>query len=144
MPEKDQKERRYPYLPDDAELRVRLTPIQYAVTQNAATEPAFTGPDTEGDNSGVYHCVVCATPLFASAAKYHSGCGWPSYFQPINGEVIERKMDHTHGMTRVEVRCNQCGAHLGHVFEDGPQDKTGLRYCINSAALNFTSQPAEE
>lgn len=131
----------YPYDKDDKELRERLTPLQYEVTQHAATERAFTGAYTDKEDPGLYRCVVCDTPLFTSNAKFHSGCGWPSYVEPVDGTVIEEVIDHSHGMVRVEVRCNHCGAHLGHVFEDGPRDRTGLRYCINSAALNFEPEP---
>lgn len=140
----DSHDKTYPYQKDDAELRRRLTPMQYEVTQRAETERAFTGEYTDTTDAGIYTCVVCSTPLFESGAKYHSGCGWPSYFKPINGEVIDEKIDYTHGMVRVEVRCNHCGAHLGHVFEDGPRDQTGLRYCINSAALHFESRPEDK
>ncbi|MDN8007254.1 peptide-methionine (R)-S-oxide reductase MsrB [Burkholderia multivorans] len=140
----DADDKTYPYPKDDAELRRRLTPLQYEVTQHAATERAFTGEYTDKEDDGIYKCVVCDTPLFESGAKFHSGCGWPSYFKPLNGEVIDEKIDYSHGMVRVEVRCNHCGAHLGHVFEDGPRDKTGLRYCINSAALNFESRPEND
>ena len=130
-------EHRHPYHKDDQELRRRLTPLQYEVTQHAATERPFTGPYTDQQDPGLYRCIVCDAPLFTSHAKFHSGCGWPSYVEPVDGTVIEEIADHSHGMVRVEVRCNHCGAHLGHVFEDGPRDRTGLRYCINSAALNF-------
>ncbi|AIO23430.1 MULTISPECIES: peptide-methionine (R)-S-oxide reductase MsrB [Burkholderia] len=140
----DSDDKTFPYQKDDAELRRRLTPMQYEVTQHAATERAFTGEYTDTEDAGIYKCVVCSTPLFESGSKFHSGCGWPSYFKPLNGEVIDEKVDYSHGMVRVEVRCNHCGAHLGHVFEDGPRDKTGLRYCINSAALNFESRPENE
>ncbi|MFL6661227.1 MAG: peptide-methionine (R)-S-oxide reductase MsrB [Rhizobacter sp.] len=116
----------------DAEWRAQLDPTQYEVTRHAATERAFTGK---------YDCVGCGTPLFDSGTKFDAGCGWPSYFQPINSEVVERVVDESHGMVRVEVRCNHCGAHLGHVFEDGPEP-TGERFCINSAAINF--DPADK
>ncbi|MEN2470826.1 peptide-methionine (R)-S-oxide reductase [Burkholderia stabilis] len=140
----DSDDKTFPYKKDDTELRRRLTPMQYEVTQHAATERAFTGEYTDTEDAGIYKCVVCSTPLFESGSKFHSGCGWPSYFKPLNGEVIDEKVDYSHGMVRVEVRCNHCGAHLGHVFEDGPRDQTGLRYCINSAALNFESRPENE
>ncbi|VWC93662.1 peptide methionine sulfoxide reductase MsrB [Burkholderia lata] len=140
----DSDDKTFPYEKDDTELRRRLTPMQYEVTQHAATERAFTGEYTDTEDDGIYKCVVCSTPLFESGSKFHSGCGWPSYFKPLNGEVIDEKVDYSHGMVRVEVRCNHCGAHLGHVFEDGPRDQTGLRYCINSAALNFESRPENE
>ena len=127
----------------DAEWRDQLSDIEYRVAREAATERPFTGRYWDHWDQGIYHCVGCGTPLFESATKFDAGCGWPSYFRPINGEVIAEHVDDSHGMTRVEVRCKECGSHLGHVFEDGPAP-TGLRYCINSAALKFDDRdPAD-
>jgi peptide-methionine (R)-S-oxide reductase len=120
----------------DAEWKAQLDPMQYEVARHAATERPFSGKYWDHWTPGRYNCVGCATPLFASDTKFDAGCGWPSYFEPINSEVVERVVDKSHGMVRVEVRCNNCGSHLGHVFEDGPQP-TGERFCINSAAIDF-------
>ena len=121
------------------ELRARLDPIQYAVTQEAATEPAFTGVYWDNHDAGTYRCVVCHTALFDSDTKFESGTGWPSFYDIVaNGRVVTED-DRSYGMLRTEVRCGNCGAHLGHLFPDGPRP-TGLRYCINSAALDFESR----
>jgi peptide-methionine (R)-S-oxide reductase len=121
---------------DEGELRARLSPIQYAVTMEAATERPFTGAYWDHHGDGVYRCVVCDTPLFDSAVKFESGTGWPSFYQPIDTTAVDTQTDRTFFMTRTEVECASCGGHLGHVFEDGPRP-TGLRYCINSAALKL-------
>lgn len=118
------------------EWRSQLTPMEYEVTRNAATERAFTGKFWDHHEAGTYICVCCGTPLFESDTKFDSGCGWPSYFKAIDPANVREKKDSTHGMTRTEILCNICDAHLGHVFPDGPAP-TGLRYCINSASLKF-------
>ena len=120
----------------DEEWRAQLASMDYEVTRHAATERAFTGRYWDHFEPGTYQCVCCGVKLFGSDTKFDAGCGWPSYWQPAEDGVIERVMDHSHGMIRVEVRCQNCGAHLGHVFDDGPQP-TGERYCINSAAIDF-------
>lgn len=120
----------------DAELRATLTPLQYHVTQEKGTERAFTGEYWNCHDDGTYRCVVCGTPLFSSAQKYDSGCGWPSFTAPIKDDEIAEHEDRSHGMIRTEVTCSRCGAHLGHVFPDGP-GPAGLRYCINSASLKL-------
>lgn len=128
----------YKFRRTDAQWREALDPMQYQVARQAATERAFTGKYWDHWSDGRYNCVGCGMPLFDSGTKFDAGCGWPSYFAPVNSEVIERVVDQTHGMVRVEVRCNHCGSHLGHVFDDGPEP-TGERYCINSAAIDFSA-----
>lgn len=120
----------------DERWRQTLSPEQYAICRCSATEPAFSGRYWDHHGDGVYHCVCCAQPLFASTSKYDSGSGWPSFSAPLSAQAITQHRDMTHGMERIEVRCAQCDAHLGHVFADGPAP-TGLRYCVNSAALDF-------
>ena len=131
---------RYELRLSDDEWRNRLDPMQYQVARHAATERAFTGRYWDHFEPGRYLCVGCQTPLFEAGTKFDAGCGWPSYWAPINADVIEEVRDETHGMVRVEVRCKRCGSHLGHVFPDGPQP-TGERYCINSAAIGFEPSP---
>ena len=120
----------------DAEWRAELDPMQYRVARHAATERPFSGKYWNHFEPGRYNCVGCGTPLFKAETKFDAGCGWPSYYEPIDAEVVERIVDRSLGMVRVEVRCNRCGSHLGHVFPDGPQP-TGERFCINSAAIDF-------
>ncbi|HAF69463.1 MAG TPA: peptide-methionine (R)-S-oxide reductase [Acidimicrobiaceae bacterium] len=124
------------------DLRARLTPLQYHVTQEAGTEQAFTGDTWDQKQDGLYRCVVCDTDLFSSDSKYESGSGWPSFWQPLSDGAVDTKVDTSHGMVRVEALCQSCGAHLGHVFPDGP-DPTGDRYCMNSASMQFDPQESE-
>ena len=121
----------------EEDLRDRLTPLQYHVTQEAGTEQAFTGDTWDQKQDGVYRCVVCDIDLFSSESKYESGSGWPSFWQPLSQGAVDTEIDNSHGMMRVEALCHACGAHLGHVFPDGPEP-TGDRFCMNSASMRFS------
>jgi len=121
----------------DAQWREKLTPEQYRVLREAGTERAYTGQYDKHYDEGEYVCAGCGTVLFESDDKYNSGCGWPAFTQPADEQKVEERRDNSLGMSRTEVLCAECGGHLGHVFPDGPPEAGGLRYCINSAALDF-------
>lgn len=127
----------------EAEWRQKLSPEQYHVLREHGTERAFTGKYEKNKATGVYMCAGCGAPLFSSATKYDSGSGWPSYTAPVEGEAVTEVRDVSHGMVRTEVRCARCEGHLGHVFLDGPRDAGGLRYCINSASLDFEPEDSK-
>lgn len=128
---------------NDDDLHDKLDPETYHITQEKGTERAFTGKYWDFKEDGVYNCTVCKEPLFASDTKYDAGCGWPSFFAPSADNNVEEQPDNSHGMIRTEVVCKNCHAHLGHVFPDGPEE-SGLRYCINSASLNFEEQDKDK
>ena len=125
----------------DAEWREMLTPEQFRVTRQHGTERPFTGPYWDSTERGLYSCVCCGSPLFRSDTKFDAGCGWPSFFEAVSPSAVKEIVDLSHGMRRVEIRCNSCDAHLGHVFDDGP-NPTGLRYCMNGHSMVFTPDGA--
>jgi peptide-methionine (R)-S-oxide reductase len=125
----------------EQEWRAELSPEQYVVLRQAGTERAWTGKYVDCHDDGVYRCAACGGPLFDAGTKFESGSGWPSFYQPVDRDAVELIADHSHGMTRVEVRCKRCGSHLGHVFNDGPAP-TGERYCMNSLALDLDREAA--
>ncbi|MHB8452009.1 MAG: peptide-methionine (R)-S-oxide reductase MsrB [Mycobacteriales bacterium] len=128
--------------PDD-EWRRELSPERYRVLRQAGTEPAFAGAYVDNEDPGLYRCAACGNDLFRSDAKYHSGSGWPSFYEPVRPDAVTTREDRSHGMTRTEALCGRCGSHLGHVFDDGPRP-TGLRYCMNSLSLELERELAAE
>lgn len=134
--DKKADDKKRPIMKSEDDWRKQLTAEQFYVTRQGGTERAFSGPYWDSKTDGIYYCICCDAPLFHSNAKYDSGTGWPSFFQPIDKEAVEERADTTLGMRRIEILCKKCGAHLGHVFPDGPQP-TGQRYCMNGTALSL-------
>jgi peptide-methionine (R)-S-oxide reductase len=130
----------YPVNKSDQQWREELTEFEYHVLREAGTERAYTGELLEEHREGTFSCRGCGAELFKSVAKFESHCGWPSFYEPKEGDAVELLVDRSHGMSRTEVRCKACGSHLGHVFEDAPQTPTGDRYCINSVSITFTEK----
>lgn len=137
-PSKPAQKPNYEIQKSEAEWKRELTPLQYKVLRERGTEPSFTGKLLNVKDKGVYNCAGCKNPLFSSETKFESGTGWPSFWKPISPKNVLEIADNSHGMIRTEVVCGKCGGHLGHVFDDGPKP-TGLRYCLNSAALTFSA-----
>jgi len=127
----------------DDEWRTQLSADQFYVTRQKGTEPAFSGKYWNHHEDGTYRCVCCGAELFTSETKFDSGCGWPSFYAPASDQIVDTAVDKSHGMVREEIVCNQCGAHLGHVFPDGPRP-TGLRYCVNSASIDFEPKQGQQ